>query len=104
MCCARSRVTTVHPRTRLPNVTEESRSVGRKPESGTRTVSLFHKSPAHVRLWKGIGNSMGLEEDLTPRVTEEQLLLEVDVARQEFFDSLAGFNAVIADIPSHLPA
>ena len=47
---------------------------------------------------------MGLEEDLIPRVTEEQLLLEVDVARQEFFESLAGFNAVIADIPSHLPA
>ena len=47
---------------------------------------------------------MGLEEDLTPRVSEEQLLLEVDVARQEFFESLAGFNAIIADIPSHLPA
>jgi hypothetical protein len=47
---------------------------------------------------------MGLEEDIPPRVSEEQLLLEVDVARQEFFESLAGFNAVIADIPSHLPA
>jgi hypothetical protein len=47
---------------------------------------------------------MGMEDDLRPRQTEEHLLLEVDVARQEFFESLAGFNAVIADIPSHLPA
>jgi hypothetical protein len=47
---------------------------------------------------------MSLEGDVPARVTEEQLLVEVDVARQEFFESLAGFNAVIADIPSHLPA
>jgi hypothetical protein len=47
---------------------------------------------------------MGIGDELPPRQTEEQLLLEVDVARQEFFESLAGFNAVIADIPSHLPA
>lgn len=47
---------------------------------------------------------MGIGDEPPRLQTEEQLLLEVDVARQEFFESLAGFNAVIADIPSHLPA
>ena len=47
---------------------------------------------------------MSVQDDLPPRLTEDQLLTEVDTARQEFLESLAGFNAVIADIPSHLPA
>lgn len=47
---------------------------------------------------------MSLQDDLPHRQTEEQLLLEVDVARQEFFASLAAFDEVIGDIPSHLPS
>jgi hypothetical protein len=47
---------------------------------------------------------MSLEDDPPRRQTEEQLLLEVDAARQEFFTSLAAFDKVINDIPSHLPS
>jgi hypothetical protein len=46
---------------------------------------------------------MGFEDSQRHWLTEEQLLRDVDVARQEFFESLAAFDSVISDIPSRLP-
>jgi len=47
---------------------------------------------------------MRIEDDKSPLVTEQQLLADMDSARQEFFESLAAFDEIISDVPSHLPA
>ena len=47
---------------------------------------------------------MDIEGNDSPGVTEEQLLAELDGARQEFFQSIAALDEIICDIPSHLPA
>jgi hypothetical protein len=46
---------------------------------------------------------MSFEDNQRPCLTEEQLLREIDLARQEFFESIAAFDNVISDIPSRLP-
>jgi hypothetical protein len=47
---------------------------------------------------------MYTDDDDSPRVTEEQLMADLDAARQEFLESIAALDEIVCDIPSHLPA
>lgn len=46
---------------------------------------------------------MSFKDDGSARVTEEQLLADMDSARQAFLESLLAFDEIIAEVPSRLP-
>jgi hypothetical protein len=47
---------------------------------------------------------MSAQDEDRPRLTEARLLRELEIARQEFFASIAASQAALDDVPYHLPS